>query len=186
MLEPPREPTPDADAVTPDGVVEALLFVGREDARPLSAEELAAGIRGVEPTDVPAIVERLNARYSDDEAAPRIVEHREGYRVDLGVAFDRVAQRLSGRRRATRLSPAALETLAIVAYRQPVRESTIDELRSAPTRRVARRLVEQGLLRVAPAEDEGDSPIYETTERLLRLVGVATLAELPAVDDFCD
>lgn len=172
---------PDPEAVTPEAIVEALLFVGHADGSPVSAEEIAAAIRDHAPEEIPPLVERVDAAYEARGAGLRVERSAGGWRLAAADGLERVADRLAGRVKAARLSQPALETLSVVAYRQPISEAEVTDLRGASSAGLLRRLVRQGLLRTDPAEADGAPPRYATTDRFLRTVGLASLGDLPRV-----
>jgi len=183
---PDERPAPDADAATPEGIVEALLFAGRGDDRPLPAEAIAEVIRDVSPAEVEQILQRLDEGYRRDGAACRVERTAGGYRLTLADGLERVADRLRGRVRATRLSPQALETLAVVAYRQPITAAAVDELRGSPSQATLAQLKRLGLIREDAPSEAGDGPHFLTTDRLLRTLGLASVDQLPRLAELDD
>lgn len=177
---------PDSDAVTPEGIVEALLFVGRPDDAPRSAEEIAEAIRDVSAAEVEAIVERLDAAYEWDGAAWRVDRSTAGYRLKLAAGLERVGDRLRGKVRATRLSQPAMETLAVVAYRQPISGATVDELRGQKCAAALKQLVRQGLVARREATETQAEPAFVTTDRFLRVFELASVDQLPRVAELDD
>lgn len=174
------------DAVTPEGILEALLFVGAPDDAPIPAERIAGAIRGVEPEDVPAIADRLDASLAAEGSALRVEQASAGYRLRPDESLDRVADRLRGRVRSTRLSPAAMETLSIVAYRQPIDADAVAELRGEPSGPTLEQLVRLGLLRIDAGQGDPVPGRYATTDRFLRTLGLASLEQLPRLAELED
>jgi segregation and condensation protein B len=164
-------------------VVEAMLFVGRPDNRPVSARELAAAMRGVSPAEVDAAIAELNALYDADATPYRIDHSHAGYRLVLRDEFVRMRDKFYGRVREAKLSPAAIEVLSIVAYNQPVTSAQVEELRGAPSGAALSTLVRRRLLRLERAEEQGSPPCYRTTERFLRLLGLESLSALPRSEE---
>lgn len=181
---------PPSAGASPEGIVEALLFVGRADGAPLTAEELAGAMRDVTPQEVEAIAASLDARYRQDGAALRIDRSGGGMRLGLAEGLERVADRLRTPVRAAKLSRAAIDCLAIVAYRQPIDRAGVEELRDEASVAPLRQLLRLGLVAEAPGEPaEGGGPPpprYVTTDRFLRLVGVASLRQLPRLGELGD
>jgi segregation and condensation protein B len=175
------DPVDDDDRckVGPRAVVEAMLFVGRPDNGPMSARELAAALRGVSPAEVDAAVAELNAIYERDAAPYEITGSSSGYRLALRKEFVRVRDKFFGRIRESRLSPAALEVLAVVAYNQPTTLAEIDRLRGRPSGAVLASLVRRQLVRQERNPDDAQPAHYLTTERFLRLFGLESVAALP-------
>ena len=165
--------------VNPRSVVEAMLFVGRPDNGTTSARDMAAAMRGVSPTEIDSAVAELNAVYDTDSTPYKIESTGSGYRLALRPEFDRMRDKFYGRVRQAKLSPAALEVLAIIAYKQPRTAEEISQLRGAPSSAVLSTLVRRRLVRLEHAQNPGDSARYWTTERFLRLFGLENLAALP-------
>ena len=162
--------------VTPAGIVEALLFVGDPDNTPLSSRRVASLMRGVSPREVDEIIVELNARYDAERAAYRIESRDGGYVLRLREELADVARRFAGKTRETRLSPEALEVLALVAYEQPLTRPEIDERRNADSGGPLRQLVRRRLLQWRREEGK---VLYRTTPRLLQALGLESLDQLP-------
>lgn len=159
--------------------LEAVLFAAPE---PLPERELAR-VLGVEPPLVAAALRRLAERY--DAGGHGIQLHRTagGYRLCTRPELAAVVARLQRPRRVT-LSPAALETLAIVAYRQPVTRAEIEALRGVGSESPLATLVEHGLVEeVGRREAPGRPILYGTTRRFLEYLGIDDLSQLPPLPD---
>lgn len=176
----------DSLPVTPRMIVEGLLFVGMADGRPLASRELAAHMRNVQADEVDAIVAELNDGYRRDDAAYEIVLDGVGYRLQLRAELAAVRLRLRGRARTAKLTPAALEVLAIVAYRQPVTADDVNRLRGTRCQAVLAQLVQRQLLSIERLEGARVAPRYATTERFNQAFGVASAAALPRSEDLDD
>jgi segregation and condensation protein B len=170
-------------SINPRSIVEAILFVGRPDNSTFSARELAAMMRGVSPSEVEQIVGELNAVYERDEAPYRIEGTSNGYRLVLIPEFQRMRDKFYGRVREAKLSPAALEVLSIIAYKQPVTAEEISELRGAPNAAALATLVRRRLVRLERSTEPGGQPCYWTTERFLKLFGLDNLSALPRSEE---
>ena len=125
-----------------------MLFVGRPDDRPFSAREMAAAMRGVSPAEIDAAVAELNAAYERDAAPYEIIGSAAGFRLNLRSDLHRMRDKLHGRTREAKLTPAAVEVLSIVAYNQPTTVEAINELRGTPSGAVLQSLVRRKLVRV--------------------------------------
>jgi len=184
----PVQPMPEADAdascpLDPLRILEAMLFVGNRENRPLSARQAAQLLRGVEPEEIPELVRQLNSRYAANGCPYEIVSVRGGYRMTLRAEYDRLRQRFYARRRQARLSQAAVDVLSIVAYKQPITADEIAQLRGKPSRHILSQLVHRGLLRIERKGEGRPVVRYRTTERFLRLFGIESLDELPRAED---
>lgn len=167
----------------PRSVIEAMLFVGRPDNGAMSARELAAAMRGVSPAEIDAVINELNTNYQHDGAPYAVTGSSNGYKLELLPEFGRVRDRFFGRVREARLSPPALEVLAIVAYHQPVTVEDTNQFRGKPSGPILATLVRRQLLRIDRPEQRGTPPRYSTTPRFLRLMGVESLAALPRSEE---
>jgi len=180
-----REPSsaPAADEgqqpVEPRGIVEAMLFVGDAENRPLAARQMAALIRGVSPREVEEIVADLNQGYSDSDAPYEIVGGAAGYRLVLREKYAGLRDQFYGRVREARLSQAAIDVLAIVAYNQQVTKDEVERLRDRPSGPILNQLVRRQLLELHRAEDKKQPATYRTTGRFLSLFGLDSLEDLP-------
>lgn len=170
--------------VTPEGVVEAMLFVGSPENEPLLPAQITAVVSGLTDEDVTQIVADLNERYRRRESPYEIVSQRSGYRLALREEFESVGRRMLGRTRSTRLSRAAVDVMALVAYMQPVSSDDISEQRGHPSQAILRQLVRRQLLEIERDPNNRRHIYYHTTNRFLKLFNLATIEDLPRVPDF--
>jgi segregation and condensation protein B len=180
------DPTADAAPVTPRMIVEGMLFVGAADGRPLASREIAAHIRNVPPEEVDSLVAELNRAYRQDGAAYEIATLDDGYRLQLRGDVAEVRQRFRGEVRAAKLTPAALEVLSVVAYKQPVSADDVNRLRGSQSYAILAQLVRRQLVRVERSTQAPRGTRYYTTDRFNRLFGVAGPADLPRSEDLDD
>ncbi len=176
--QPPQQP-----AVNPRSVLEAMLFVGHPENEPLTRQQAAAVIHGVEAEEIDELIDQLNAEYAQAGHVFQIVSEGAGYRMILSPQFDPVRRRFYGRVREARLSQAAIEVLALVAYRQPITGKSVSELRGHPSSTVLAQLVRRQLLRIDRPEGKPRTPLYHTTDRFLQLFGLDRLDDLPRSQD---
>jgi len=165
-------------------ILEALIYVSEE---PVKEEE----ILGVFPADRSEIVRRaleeLVLEYSAVPRGLRIVRVAGGYRMQTRPEHDSWIRSLYRLRTRIRLSRAALETLAIIAYRQPVTAPEIQSIRGAHPMGVLQTLLERRLIRTLGRKKVVGKPIlYGTTEEFLVHFGLNSLADLPSLEDFPD
>ena len=187
-VETPEQPiaeAPEADTcpISPQTILEAMLFVGNRDAQPIVARQAAELMRGVEPGEIGALVDALNRRYEERGCPYQVIEEGAGYRLTLRNEFGSLRDRFYGRVREARLSQAAVDVLAIVAYRQPVTADQIRDLRGKPSGRILSQLVRRGLLRVERPESKSRRMHYRTAPRFLELFGIESLADLPQSEE---
>ncbi len=165
--------------------VEALLFAAD---RPLSDARIAdlLGIAGKPKAaaQVRDAVEELNAAYLARASAFKIEQVAGGRQVLTLPLFAPVVARLRGEKQQTRLTQPAIETLAIIAYRQPIQRSELEAIRGVASGEVLRGLLERRLIRiVGRAEELGRPMLYGTTGEFLKVFGLSSLADLPQSKD---
>ena len=161
-------------------LLEAALFAA---SRPLTLEELASLEPESGESALRAALTELRAAYGDDHGV-ELAEIAEGWqfltRREYAEAIDRAQFAL----RPRRLSPAALETLAIIAYRQPVGRVEVDEIRGVDSGAVIDKLLERGLVEVVTrGEGLGRPLLYGTTPQFLEILGLKDLEELPRLEE---
>ena len=171
--------TDDKRSVPVIAIVEAILFVGHQENRCISAAELARVISDADEDAVRQAVSELNSTYQQQQSALTIVSQNNGYRLELRPELHSVRDRFYGRIRQVKLSQQAMEVLAVIAYRQPITADDVEELRGTDSRRIIRQLVRRQLLRVERNSDQPRRLHYRTTERFLKLFRLAKLDDLP-------
>jgi segregation and condensation protein B len=195
------ETTPRAAAVEPGsrtfdelaGPIEAVLLCAD---RPVSPGKLAAAIGLTGPdadekapppqarADLAAAIERLNAEYKASGRAFRIESVAGGYRLMTLPQFARVVAAFQQQRVQNRLSKPAVETLAIIAYRQPVTRAEVESIRGVACGEVLKTLMEHRLITIqGRAEELGRPILYGTTRQFLDTFGLANLKDLPPVGE---
>jgi segregation and condensation protein B len=158
-------------------LVEAILFVSRE---PLSARKLATLAELDDPTEARTIARRLNELYDTEQYAFRIEEVAGGMQILTRPQFAPWLRRLELVPSETVLSASMLETLAIIAYRQPVPRVEIEAIRGVGSDEALRQLMQRDLIRIeGRSEDLGRAYLYGTTKRFLQLFGLQSLDFLP-------
>ena len=162
--------------------VEALLFASE---RSLSETKMKT-VLGIESDDATAQIKKaidsLNASYDADSRAFRIERIAGGYRVMTREELAPLVSRLHAERQQQKLSQAALETLSIIAYRQPVMRAEIEVIRGVACGDVLRGLMDRRLVKiVGRAEELGRPMLYGTTKDFLKIFGLANLNDLPEV-----
>lgn len=171
------EPPP---SVTTESVVEALLLSTDE---PLPASRIAQLLGIGDAGDVKRHVEVLNERYAQCGASFRIESIAKGFQLLTLPAYNHWIGKLHKARADSRLSSAALETLAIVAYKQPILRADIEAIRGVAVGDMLVRLRDVNLVRiVGRAEEIGRPLLYGTTTRFLEVFGLSSLKDLPKLD----
>lgn len=170
----------EAPEITPESVVEALLF--STDA-PLSMAKIVDLLGTGDANDVRGFIQTLNERYEQTGASFRIQSIAKGYQMLTLPPYAHWLSKLHKARTESRLSQAALETLAIVAYKQPVLRAGIEAIRGVAVGDMLVRLREMNLVRiVGRAEELGRPLLYGTTSKFLEVFGLASLKDLPKLD----
>jgi segregation and condensation protein B len=172
--------------VTPRMIVEGLLFIGGPDDGDLTSRELASHVRDLQEEEVDRIVTQLNERYVEDETAYKIVGDASGYRLQLRQDLGPIRNRLRGRTRAAKLTPAAIEVLSVVAYRQGVTGDELNRLRGSQSHAILAQLVRRQLIRVERPATAPRAAKYHTTERFNQFFGISSPADLPHREDLDD
>jgi segregation and condensation protein B len=161
--------------------VEAMLFLTRE---PLTTRKLAQLAGLADGTEARTLIRRLNRLYDGSGSAFRAEEVGGGFQLMSRARFGSWLRRLYQSPIETRLSVPALETLAIVAYRQPVLRAEIDALRGVDCSEILRQLMERDLVRISGRSPELGRPYYYgTTKRFLQVFGLRNLDDLPRAAD---
>jgi segregation and condensation protein B len=165
----------------PTQIVEAVLFAS--DA-PLKAEEIARADEALDEDAVEAAIRDLRSEYAESGRAFQIEEVAEGYQILTLSEFAPYLERFDTVPRPSRLSGPSLETLAIIAYRQPIGRLEIEYIRGVSSAGVIRTLQDRGLIDiVGRAEGVGRPLLYGTTSRFLEHFGFKSLDALPTPDE---
>lgn len=175
-------PSPDSEAVeiVPRRIVEAILFATDS---PLPGAKIASIIGVGDGRDVRKHVESLNAEYAERGNAFRIERIAGGYRMMTLPDYNTWLTKLLRTRQEAKLTPASLETLAIIAYKQPCTRAEVEAVRGVAAGDGINRLREMNLVKiVGRAEDLGRPLLYGTTRRFLEVFGLPSLDDLPKVE----
>jgi len=162
-------------------LLEAALFAA---SRPLTLEELATLDPEAGEAGTRAALAELRAAWAAADHGVDLAEIGEGWQFLTRPEYAEAIERAQFAVRPRRLSPAALETLAIIAYRQPVGRVEVDEIRGVDSEAVIEKLLERGLVEVASrGEGLGRPLLYGTTPQFLEILGLKGLEELPRLDE---
>jgi segregation and condensation protein B len=162
-------------------LLEAALYAA---AHPLGVEELKTLDPAATPEEIRAALDELRDVYQNGGHGVELVELAEGFQIMTRREFAEAIALAQIIQRPRRLSAAALETLAIIAYRQPVGRAEIEEIRGVAADGVLRLLQERGLIDVAGrSEGLGRPLLYATSPAFLELLGLRDLSELPRADE---
>lgn len=159
--------------------LEGILFAAGEPVR----IEKAAQVFEVDEEDIRRAAKALADEYDEQKRGVAIIEIDRGYQLCTRDIYYKYIQELVGERRKQAISNAAMEALAIVAYKQPVTRTMIDNIRGVNSDAAVNRLLEHGLIDEMGRLDAPGKPIlYGTTQAFLRSFGLKDLSELPPMD----
>jgi segregation and condensation protein B len=165
---------------TVESVVEAVLFASDEPLR----EARLADIVGTRAKQIRQHIKGLNEKYEANNNAFRIEQVAGGYQMMTLSPYNHWLKKLLHVRDESKLSPAALETLAIIAYKQPVIRADIEAVRGVAASEMVRSLMYKGLVKiVGRAEVLGRPMLYGTTKKFLEIFGLNSLKDLPKIEE---
>ncbi len=160
--------------------LEAALFLSRE---PISTRKLANVAKLADGTEARTLLKLLARRYEERASAMQVVDVAGGVQLLTRPVVADWIRRLHGESEEIRLSPPAMETLAVVAYRQPVVRAEIEAIRGVQCGEILRVLMERDLLRIVGRSEELGRPfLYGTTKKFLQVFGLRRLEQLPPID----
>ena len=181
-VEPSRKP-PKEEVSPPSAsqLIEAMLFVGGTH---LQAEQACQIIRGLTVDQFQSLISELNQIYRQQNRPYTIQQSSAGYSLQLRSRYRSIRERLIGSPREARLTQPALDTLSLVAYRQPITRAEVDSLRGSESSVLLRSLVRLGLIAILQRAESGPSEVYYgTTPRFLELFNLRTLDDLPTLGE---
>ncbi len=178
---------PAADSALSDmralkGILEALLFV---TAEPIPVTRFLALLGAVTKQDVDQALASLAQDYEQEGRGLQLAEVAGGYRIVTKAEFAPWLKRLEKVKSPSKLSRSALESLAIIAYKQPIVRAEVEQIRGVETSGVIRTLLERKLVRIVGRKEEPGRPImYGTTKFFLEHFGLRDLSQLPPLREF--
>lgn len=162
-------------------VIEALLFA---TDTPIAPAKLKSLLGEIDQKVLRQLISELKVEYERDEHSFTLVEVAGGYQIYTRPEYAKWVQELFRGKRAAKLTAAALETLAIIAYKQPIIRGDIEAIRGVNVDGVMSTLTERNLVAVVGRDERPGKPIlYGTTPEFLRYFGLATLSELPKIEE---
>jgi segregation and condensation protein B len=190
----PREPVPvaaepgeEAPVLPPaeiKAVLEALIFAS---PHPVTPREIGQVLGGVPKEAWRVGLAELHEEYSRDGRGLQLVEVAAGYQITTRPEYNDWIRELVDPQKPTRLSIQALETLAVIAYKQPVTQPEIIELRGVKSGGVVKTLLEKRLIKITGRKEVVGRPIlYGTTKEFLLHFGLKDLTELPKIEEFAE
>ncbi|MBU1318108.1 MAG: SMC-Scp complex subunit ScpB [candidate division Zixibacteria bacterium] len=162
-------------------MLEALLFASESPQTPNRISQfLGRSVR----KELPDLIQALNDNYADAGRSFRIREIAEGYQMYLMPTYTRAVEKFLSKQKERRLSQAALETLAVVAYKQPVTRADVEHVRGVNSDGVISSLLERKLTAIVGRSHKVGRPLlYGTTKQFLEYFGLKSLEELPRLDE---
>ena len=159
-------------------IIEAILFSFGEPITPQKLSDAS----GIERDTVVKLVDQLERKYNVSDSPLKILRLADSYQLATREEYAPYIKKAMENKRQTKLSPAALEVLAIIAYNQPVTKAFVEQVRGTDSSSVVNTLVERELLCEAGRLDLPGQPVtYKTTENFLRCFKLRSLAELPSL-----
>lgn len=164
----------------PKRIIEGLLFASPE---PLSLDRIHSLVEGVEKSVLRVLIQELGKEYQEQERAFRLVEVAGGYQLRTLPELAPWIRKLK-RQSPPRLSQASMETLAVIAYRQPVTRAEVEYIRGVDCGAVVRSLMEKGFIKILGRKDAPGRPLlYGTSKKFLEIFGLKDLSSLPALSE---
>jgi len=186
LLTAEKDPSsPETEEVLDDArtkrVLEALLFAS---SKPLTIPEIRKVIKSSTPTQIRSMVEELRNEYAQEGRSFEVIDIATGFEINTKKEFAPWIYKLEVQKKARAVTHSALETLAILAYKQPVTRAEIEDLRGVDASGVLNTLMERGLIKIVGKKEVAGRPfLYSTTEKFLEHFGLNTLENLPGIDE---
>lgn len=163
--------------------IESMLFVSGD---PLALRDIAHNLE-LKEKNVEEIVKEMMTEYEDENRGIRLISINNSYQLVTKSENSDYLQKMLKKNKRYSLSQASIESLAIIAYKQPITRIDIDEIRGVKSESAIQKLVERGLIKdVGRLEVPGRPILYGTTDEFLRQFGLETLKELPSLDLYSD
>ena len=167
-----------------NSIIEALIFSSDDS---LKSAEIINAIKGIDgedieitANDIENVVELLNKKYSEGNNSYKIIKLANGYIYATLEEYAKYVGYLSSEKTKRRLSPAALETLSIIAYKQPITKPELETIRGVNSDHIISSLLEKNLITIkGRSESIGRPLLYNTTDDFLKYFGLNTLTDLP-------
>ena len=163
------------------GILEGILFVVGDEGISLKA---LSEIMSINETEAKALLTELKEEYEIEDRGLRVSYLGDAFKLTTKKEHKEYYQKLADNPETNTLSPAALETLAIIAYNGPMTRVEVDELRGVSTSQIMRKLVAKGLIQAEGKSDMPGKPnLYVTTKEFLDYFGLATINDLPKFEE---
>lgn len=163
-------------------VIEAILF---SSDKPIIIEQIRGVFQELEPAKIRSLLEELKSEYENQDRGIRLVEVAGGFQMVTSPKFVDFLKKFYRVQKKEKLSRQALETLAIIAYKQPVTKLQIQSIRGVDVDGMVSTLKNSGMIRIAGRRKAPGRPfLYATTRQFLEYFGLKSLDELPKIEDF--
>lgn len=169
--------------LTPESIIEAMLFVGTPKGIPFEISQIAAELRDVSESEVRSHIADLNGKYQREKAAFKIVIEENAAQMTLVDELDELQNKFYGRNKQFHLSQSAIDVLSVVAYNQPATRDQIETARGKPSGSVLAQLVRRNLLSLDRDQPKPAKRTYATTDRFLELFHLTDIEDLPQSHD---
>lgn len=161
--------------------IEAMLFASE---KPLTLEQIRGALDNLAANEVQKVIEELKTEYEQNNRGMRVAEIAGGFQMITAADFAPFLKKLFKDRYAQRISKQALETLAIIAYKQPLTRNEIEILRNVNVDGVMKSLLDKNLIRISGRKKSPGRPIvYGTTRQFLEHFGLMSLEDLPKIEE---
>ena len=163
-------------------IVEAMVFAADE---PLTFKAIKDVLKDVEKNQIQEVIDLLNKEYEDAQRAFQIKEIANGWQMQTKEDFAPWLSKLYSLRKKGRLSKPALESLSVVAYKQPVTRAEVEAIRGVNVDGVMALLMEKDFIKILGRKDSPGRPIiYGTTDKFLEYFGLVSVKDLPPIEEF--
>ncbi|MEW6569676.1 MAG: SMC-Scp complex subunit ScpB [Nitrospirota bacterium] len=162
-------------------IIESILFLSCEPTLLTAFRDILE----LPESDIKELIEELMREYSDRNSGMAIVEVANGYQMVTNPAYSEWLKKYRGLHSSSRLSTQALETLAIIAYKQPIIRAEIEQIRGVNPDSALKTLYEKRLIKIMGRKEAPGRPfLYGTTREFLQYFGLKNLSELPTLKEF--
>jgi len=161
--------------------IEALLFVSQG---PLTIDGIQKVLEQSTPEEILAAINELNSEYSERQSPIEIIEIAGGWQMATKKEYAPFIKKMYKKETTIKLSNSAMETLAIIAYKQPVTRGEMEQIRGVESSGVVRTLIEKNLVRICGKKDTVGNPVlYGTTQQFLIYFGLKSADDLPSLEE---
>ncbi|MEK6765651.1 MAG: SMC-Scp complex subunit ScpB [Planctomycetota bacterium] len=162
-------------------IVEAILFAVQE---PISVRKISEIIEGTEAKEIREVIQQLRDEYDSHDRVFQIEEIANGFQLLSRPEYHEWISKIRKKSGESKLSQPALETLSIIAYKQPIIRAEIEAIRGVQSGQMIRTLIEKGLVKITGRDEVLGRPLlYGTTTKFLDHFGLKSIKDLPKVED---